>query len=289
MEDLMTLLQRYLTALFLCLALPTPAATFAQSSGSDAFDWILGKHPRHFWELSYGIDWPRHKYLEAEFPSVGALELKTGYLYVDTLKNGLVSLGDGYLVGSLYNPDLGGGSGGTAGLVGKLGRFGFGYSQGYGYDLKGTIVVPYFRSGLSWTELTTERPTTLGTTDVDILNRYEGSFRFGPSAEGGVLVNVGRKVSLMGGYEVSVVCPRVVFWELLGSYVLVGTANSVVTLLGRDFLEDSPTFGPILVFVVRTALSFGVYQLWREEMNWPFHSETPLTHEAVKFGVNFIL
>jgi hypothetical protein len=289
MEDLMTLLPRRLIAVVIFLGLSSPATTFAQSASSDPYSWILGTHPRPFSELSWGIDWPHHKNLNAEFPSVGALEFKSGFLYIDTLKNGVVSLGDGFIHGSLYNPSLGGGSGGTAGLVGKLGRFGFGYSQGYGYNLNGTVIVPYFGAKASWTELTSERPTTLTAADVDILNRYEGSFRFGPSVESGVVINFGHRVSLSAGYEASIVYPRFVFWEALGSYVIIGALNGAVTLFGHDYLEDNPTFGPILVFVVRTALGWGAYQLCREDMNWPFHSETPLTHETLKFGFNYVL
>lgn len=263
-----------------------PARALAGPSGSDSFAWVLGANSRPFVEFSYGIDWLRHKRLEAEFPSTGALELKAGYLSVEVLEQGIVELDDRFIHGSWYSSDLGGGSGGTSGLQGTLWRFGFGNRQGYGYDLKDAAIVPYFLTTASWTELSTDRPTTLGQTDNEILNRYEGTFRFGHSAENGIRVNIGRTFSLMGGYEVNVIYPRFVFWEWLGSYTIAAAGNGVVMWFGKDILEASPTIGPIVIFLIRGALSWGVYQLWREEMNWPFKSETPLTHETAKFGVN---
>lgn len=271
----------------LMLASLIPAAAFSGPAGSEPFAWVLGRNSRPFVEFLYGIDWPKHKNMEAEFPSIGALEIKAGYLSVEVLEYGIVELDDRFIHGTWYADDLGGGSGGTAGLSGSLGRFGFGSRKGYGYDLKSAAIVPYFTSSLSWTELSTDRPGTLGETDQEILNRYEGTFRFGPSAEAGIRFNFGPTFSLMGGYEVNIVYPRVVFWEWLGSYSLAAVANGIVMWFGEDIMEASPVVGPIVFFVVRGAVVWGIYQLWREEMNWPFHSETPLTHETAKFGINF--
>jgi len=283
----MTSSYRSILAAIVLVPLLAPAEGFGAPSGSDPVTWVLGASRRPFTEFVYGMDWPRHKRLEAEFPSIGALELKAGYLSVEVLENGVVSLSDRYILGTWYDADLGGGSGGTAGLRGTLGRFGFGYREGYGYDLKNAAIVPYFASSASWTELTTDRPPTLGQTDIDILNRYEGTFRFGQSAESGIRFNIGPTFSLVGAYEVNVVYPRLVFWEWLGSYSIAAIANGVVMWFGEDILAASPTIGPIMIFVIRGAVAWGIYQLWREEMNWPFNSETPLTHETAKFGLNF--
>jgi hypothetical protein len=272
------------TTLLSIPALHPPAS--AGPSGGDSFTWILGRNSRPFVEFGYGMDWIKHKRLEAEFPSTGALEVKAGYLSIEMLEHGIVRLDDRFIHGTWYSGDLGGGSGGTAGLDGTLWRFGFGNRQGYGYDLKSAAIVPYFMTTASWTELSTDRPPTLGETDRAILDRYEGTFRFGHSAENGVRVNIGRTFSLMAGYELHVVYPRLVFWEWLGSYVIAAATNGAVMWFGEDILDESPTLGPIMIFLIRGALSYGVYQLWREEMNWPFNSETPLTHETAKLGVN---
>ena len=285
----MTPSRRFTLAAFVLFMLFSPHIALGGPPGSDPATWILGTNPRPNLQVEYGIDVFHHKRLEAEFPSVGALELKLGYSSAEELKNDIVSYGSGFLNGAWYRSNLGGGSGGTEGLSGTLGRFGFGYSQGYGYNLKDAVIIPYFGASAAWTQLKTARPATLGTTDTEILNRYEGTFRFGPSAESGIHATFGKNLSVAAGYEVNIVYPRVVFWEWFGSYLIVGAANGVVAFFSPEILDSSPTFGPVVIFALRTAVAWGFYQLYREEMNWPFSSETPLTHETLKFGVGFAL
>jgi hypothetical protein len=240
-------------------------------------------------EFGYGVDRVMHKRLAAEFPSTGMLEFRAGYIRIDTLDNGLLKFDHNFLMGSWYNSNLGGDDAGTDGISGKLSRFGLGYDEGYGYILGGSSIAPYSVSTLSWTELTTGRPLSLSADDAAILDRYEGTFRFGPSAEAGIRANIGRTLSLSAGYEASVVFPRIVFWELAGSFILAGAANGVVSWFGHDMIESSPTLGPVFLFIIRSGVTWGIYQLWREDMNWPFTSETPLTHETLKFGMSFTL
>jgi hypothetical protein len=237
--------------------------------------------------LTYGIDQPRHKYLGAEFPSVGSFELRGGYHYVDTLKGGILSQVEADFFGSWYNPKLGGNPGATPNFSGKLGRFGFGNGQAYGYNLPSLVLAPYFVSNAAWTKLTTERPANLSQSDADILDRYEGTFRFGLSAESGIRADFAGGFSLAGAYEVNVIYPRFVFWEWLGSSAVAGGAGKIVSFFGEKLLDSSPSIAPIFIFVVKSAVAWGIYQLWREEMNWPFDSETPLTHETLKFTVAF--
>ena len=271
----------------LLLGMLFSAAAFGQPSDANPYSWILERNPHPFLEAIYGIDQPSHKYLGAEFPSVGAFELRGGYRYGDTLKGEILSRTDASFFGSWYNPKLGGGTNGTAGFSGKLGRFGFGNGQGYGYDLNGTALIPYFRSNASWTQLTTERPANLDKADAEILDRYEGTFRFGLSAESGIRAEFAGGFSLAGAYEVNVIYPRFVFWEWLGSSAVAGGAGKIVSFFGDKLLESSPSIAPIFIFVLKSAVAWGIYQLWREEMNWPFDSETPLTHETLRFTLAF--
>jgi len=90
----------FLVAAAAILGPSLPATVSAGPAGSDAFDWVLGRNSRPFVEFGYGIDWIRHKNLEAEFPSIGALELKAGYLSVDILKSGIVKLDESFVHGT---------------------------------------------------------------------------------------------------------------------------------------------------------------------------------------------
>jgi hypothetical protein len=265
----------------------SPSTAFSQYSDDNPYAWILQKNPRPYIVLTYGIDQPRHKNLAADFPSVGSFELRGGYHYIDTLNGGILSEVEAGFFGSWYNPKLGESPGTPSDFKGKLGRFGFGNGQGYGYDLQGLVLVPYSVSNASWTKLTTERPTNLSQSDADILDRYEGTFRFGLSAESGIRADFAGGFSLSGAYEVNVIYPRFVFWEWLGSSAVAGGANKIVMFFGDKLLDSSPTIAPIVILVLKSAVAWGIYQLWREEMNWPFDSETPLTHETLKFSLAF--
>ena len=282
---------RFLLAAFFTCGVLVPAAAFAHDDDDNVdSSWTnWRKRARPFVEFSYGTDWPSHKRLAAELPSIGSLEIRAGYLMTDTVEGGLLSISDAFLFGGFSNDNLGGGSGGMEGLGIKLGRFGIGHREGYGYDLGGSSIVPYFLSSVSWTELTTVRPDSLSPDDAAIFDRYEGTFRFGPSAEGGLRATFGRTFSLSAGYEANIVYPRVVFWEFAGSVLVVGAANGIISWFGDDMIEASPALGPVFLFLLRSGAAFGIYQLWREDMNWPFQSETPLAHETLKFGMSFNL
>jgi hypothetical protein len=292
----MTSIPRLFYTLISVLAFSIPPAAFAGTPRPDT-TIIVGDHSIwHSWdkrrpvvEFGYGVDQARHKRLSAEFPTTGMMEFRAGYLRVDSLDDGILKFDHNFLMGSWYNANLGGDDAGANQPSGKLSRFGLGYDEGYGYDLGGSSILPYSITTISWTELKTGRPLTLSADDAAILDRYEGTFRFGPSAEAGIRANIGRTFALSGGYEASVLYPRIVFWELAGSFLVAGVANEAVSWFGRDMIDSSPTLGPIFLFIIRSGVTWGFYQLWREDMNWPFGSETPLTHETVKFTMSFTL
>jgi hypothetical protein len=52
-------------------------------------------------------------------------------------------------------------------------------------------------------------------------------------------------------------------------------------------MKSSPTAGPIINFVLKNALAYGLYELRRENMNWPFNSAEPLLFDSFKAGFTF--
>ena len=55
-------------------------------------------------------------------------------------------------------------------------------------------------------------------------------------------------------------------------------------IFADQIVQSSPTLGPILHFLLKNGASLGYYLLVRDDMNWPFASETPLTVESFKLG-----
>jgi len=53
-------------------------------------------------------------------------------------------------------------------------------------------------------------------------------------------------------------------------------------------MDASPTAVPVVHFLLKNGLSYGVYQLRKEKMNYPFDSEAPIVNDTFKVGVTFI-
>jgi hypothetical protein len=53
-------------------------------------------------------------------------------------------------------------------------------------------------------------------------------------------------------------------------------------------VDVSPAAAPIVNFVLKNGLSYGMYQLRKEKMNYPFESEAPILNDTFKIGVTFI-
>ncbi|HSP87628.1 MAG TPA: hypothetical protein VLN45_05810, partial [Ignavibacteriaceae bacterium] len=54
-----------------------------------------------------------------------------------------------------------------------------------------------------------------------------------------------------------------------------------------EIMDSSPYAAPIVGFVLKCALSYGVYELRQDKMNWPFKSAAPLAYDQFKFGMTF--
>jgi len=180
-------------------------------------------------------------------------------------------------------------------LSSELLRFGFGKRNGYGYDFENVRILPYTQNGIVWSKLQMKDfPTAIfpGITndnakdDTEILKRYDGSFRFGTLAEGGIQLEVG-SVSLNVGYEATVVFPRHMVWKHLGSYAIEMIGLNALDRFIDEVLDSSPAAGPIVNFLLKSGFTYAFYTLKKEKMNWPFKTETPLTYEMMKFGVTF--
>jgi len=55
----------------------------------------------------------------------------------------------------------------------------------------------------------------------------------------------------------------------------------------KAVLRSSPYAAPIVDFFLKNAVSFAMYELRKEKMNWPFKSVAPLTFDTWKLGVTF--
>jgi hypothetical protein len=270
----------------------TPALLAQVPAGTDKRDvlgWVLKGKFRPFIEAEYGYTVPDQEKLTVEFNKEAIVGAKLGYSEVRLYKRSLLSMDDRYLFGNysssdidhrnVIDPDK---------VTAELLRFGIGLRSGYGYPIGPIGLLPWNMHSFDLTRVTTVRPDSLSLADTDILNRYEGRYSFGVSGEAGVTLRLFDFLGVNGSYQMSIIYPRVVFWEWLGSYLIAAGGMSIVTAFGEDVVSSSKILGPIFYWILKNGLTYGLFQLYKSKMNWPFNSETPLTQQAVKIGATFV-
>lgn len=75
------------------------------------------------------------------------------------------------------------------------------------------------------------------------------------------------------------------FWKWAGSAIIEAAANGVLDVFIKEIFKSSPSAGPIVFFILKSALGYGLYELRQEKMNWPFPSAPPIAMDNIKFGV----
>ncbi len=276
---------RIFSGIFLLLTAPLMEVEASEKVWEMMNVWM--GHRKPMIDVTYGFGPVKQKLFQGTLSDVSLIDLKLGYFR--TKPDGEIppALDDKFVTFTYSASDLFGSSGTPANVSSTMLRFGIGTRGGYAYDFGSSYLFPYHQTSLLWTKLTTQRPTGLSAADTDILDRYEGSFRFGGSTEGGIAFGIGEIVALRFGYEAAVVYPRHVFWPWVGSIGIAAIGMGAITHFSKDIVEASPEFGPFLYALLRAGLAYGYYLTVRDNQYWPFDSETPLTTEALKFGVTF--
>lgn len=165
-------------------------------------------------------------------------------------------------------------------------RFGFGWSSGYGYDLGGSSILPYHSTSFAWSRVKFNE-VPVNSADQQITDRYDQSFRFGTGVEAGIRFKLIPLVSLDISYERSIIFERHLFWKWAGSGIIEGASQAILDHFLGKIGKSSPYALPIVSVILKSALSYGIYELRQEKMNWPFNSAAPLSYDQFKVGVTF--
>jgi hypothetical protein len=244
--------------------------------------------------LQYGLAKIDRKDLQANFADPGLVELRLGYIKDKPAWQSDYIIKHTYKYFYLSNE--------TDKLSGKevtgidiktnMWRFGFGGSDGYGYKLSEDAAIIFYNSNtMNWSRIDFTIPyivTFAPNPDYGVLNLYDKTFRFGTSSEGGIRFKLLRNVMLDAGYEKSIVFQRHLFWKWAGSGIIEAAAQGALDGFVHKIFATSPAAGPIVSFVLKNALSYGIYELRKDKMNWPFKSEPPFIYDQFKFGLTFV-
>jgi hypothetical protein len=270
---------------------------WAWQNWDDLEDWELdlGFHnTRPTISLQYGLAQINRKDLQAEFVDPNLLELKLGYIKEIKAWRTDYIIKDNYKYLYLSNESnqLSGKNPVGLEIESNIWSFGFGSSSGYGYKIgENSAVIPYNSYTLNWSNMDFKYPNILTfapDADVNVLNLYDESFRFGTSSVGGVRIKVIDNLILDAGYERSIIFQRHLFWKWAGSAAIEGIAQDLLDGFINEVFESSPAAGPIVNFLLKNGLAYGMYELRQKKMNWPFKSEAPIAIDQFKFGVSVV-
>ena len=237
--------------------------------------------------LNYGFSDISRTDVEAPFADNNLIELKLGYTHKKITKYADYIEKRNFNYGFLNRnaSKLAGSSGTASDIETNNWQFGVGWSGGYGYKMGGEAsVTPYYTSSLTWTNLDFAGDS-LSPNDERIKELYDETFRFGTSSEAGVRIQATSLIALEAGYERSIVFERHLFWKWAGSGIIEIAAQGALDVFIKEVFKSSPAAGPIVFFVLKSALGYGIYELRQEKMNWPFPSAQPIAMDNFKFGV----
>ena len=256
----------------------------------DDFDFdfdLFDTHKSPSVSLTYGFSSINLKNFSGSFADPNVPELKLGYTTAKSgwEDDGILNYKYNYLFVSNITTDISGTPGANE-IESNLWRFGFGWAKGYGYDLGAAAIIPYNSYSLAWSRLDVKKFPD-NQEDMDKLALYNESFRFGTGSEAGLRIQVIPQVTLEGAYERSVIFERHLFWKWAGSALIEGAGHWALDSFVDRIMESSPYAAPVVAFVLKSALSYGVYELRQEKMNWPFKSAAPIAYDQFKFGMTF--
>lgn len=259
-----------------------------------ARDW-KSKKTKPAISLQYGLAELKRDDVESQFVDPGLVEIKLGYVRDKDAWHTDYIIDHSYKFLFLSNESnklARKEKSAETEIESDMWRFGFGGLNGYGYKLgENSAVIFYNGYTLNWSRIDFKYPniqTFAADPDLNKLNRYDESFRFGTSNEAGIRIKPIENLIIDAGYERSIVFERHLFWKWAGSAIIESAAQGLLDGFVDEVFESSPAAGPVVNFLLKNALAYGIYELRQEKMNWPFISAAPISYDQFKIGVTVV-
>jgi hypothetical protein len=254
----------------------------------DEFEqWVVFGRKMPTISFLYGITDVRDESISDPLADANLLELQLGHTTRKTSRyaDNILQYKFKYLFFSYISSDLSGGSDNN-GIKSRNWRFGFAGSKGYGYKFGDAAIILYSSYSYDWTKVDFTNNAT-NESDQITMDRFEDGIRFGSSNDGGIRIVATSLISLDVNYQRSIVFERHLFWKWAGSAIIEAAANGLLDVFIKEIFDSSPQAGPIVNFLLKNALAYGIYELRHEKMNWPFPSTPPLSFDTFRFGATF--
>lgn len=167
---------------------------------------------------------------------------------------------------------------------------GFINGTGYGYQWGSSTLMLTVEDNTSWTSINPRTYSLMqGPADWQNIMDFDGTMRLSSSMTSSLEFRVSNTISLTGGYTWNQVMPRHLFWYWMGSEIIEGLAGNAVDRLIENFTEMSPKSQPVMHFVLKSAVLYGMKEMRRKYMNWPFETASPLNITYWNIGVGLTL
>ena len=244
-----------------------------------------------FIHLDLGYGFPGQESFASTFSSIGTVDLKMGYTTYDKSQSYVYKLDEKYLFGKYASSDMGEKINpltdiDESAINTTSWSFGVGEKVGYGWKVGPFSLIPFNQNQLVLSGLSFTYPGSILQSEEEFLKRLEGDTRFGVSTEGGAEFYVARAIAVTASFEGTVVFPRFVFVQWLGSYAAQSISNTLVSYFSESIVKSSPLLGPIMYLILKNAISFAWYYAIKREQYWPLPSETPFTMETIKISAS---
>lgn len=255
---------------------------------TDWADWLKG-HPTI--AMRYGFSAVDRDGFTADFGNPGSLDLQLGYTNVGMYKHyeDLLKVKANWISFANISTDLAVEEPTASELESKAWRFAFGHSEGSGYvaGSRGGMILPYHSWSMGWSVSKIDDPgtTTLSDLNKSLIKPFDDDTRFGTSWEGGLRIAPTKRLAFEAGYEQAIVFPHTKFWYWAMSSMLEEIAMGAIDEFIDSIADTSPKSAPVVSFLLKSGLEYGIYELRQEKMNWPFDTAPPLAYDTLKLGV----
>lgn len=164
-------------------------------------------------------------------------------------------------------------------------------SRGYGWDMGAGWTLELTNGnafGWTWMSFDSLRGV-LSAEEQSLLSSYGTGVRFGTMSDAVVSVSPASWLSVDAGFQRQGILRRFIFWEHAVSGLVSATGYSLIDAFTYYIQKSSPAGAMITSFVLKSAYSYGVYELRKKNMNWPFESEPATVVDTWRVGltVNF--
>lgn len=255
-----------------------------------SFPFYFNMHQNPIVEFSYGSPKLESKDMNSSFAKLGIGELRLGYWKLYSMHTGVIKQRSSFFYLNNITGNLISKQKSSFDLNPEIWRAGIGQLYGFGYKTGEVSLSFYSSNSLGWSHLRTGNISSgIPEYDVNLLNHYNNTIRFGSASEGGVVLRIDTYFSLKAGYERSLIFPGYVFWEHMGSMLMEYGGLALLDHFVQDVNISKPYLTPIVDFILKNAFSYGLYSLRSEKMNWPFNGASPLAVNTFKFGVTVLL